>query len=85
MNPIKKTFITLAATIALSTSALAGTLVINSDQADPAPKAAFAEVVKQFEAANPDIKVKTSMISSGAYRRLIISGVFTTVKISSKS
>ena len=71
MNPIKKTLITLAATIALSTSALAGTLVINSDQADPAPKAAFAEVVKQFEAANPDIKVKMNTFDKEAYKTAI--------------
>ena len=68
MHPIKKTLITFAATIALSTSALAGTLVINSDQADPAPKAAFAEVVKQFEAANPDIKVKLNTFDKEAYK-----------------
>ena len=68
MHPIKQTLITLAATIALSTSALAGTLVINSDQADPAPKAAFAEVVKQFEAANPDIKVKLNTFDKEAYK-----------------
>ena len=71
MHPIKKTLITLAATIALSTSALAGTLVINSDQADPAPKAAFAEVVKQFEAANPDIKVKMNTFDKEAYKTAI--------------
>ena len=71
MNTIKKTLITLAATIALSTSALAGTLVVNSDQADPAPKAAFAEVVKQFEAANPDIKVKMNTFDKEAYKTAI--------------
>ena len=68
MHPIKKTLITFAATMALSASALAGTLVINSDQADPAPKAAFAEVVKQFEAANPDIKVKLNTFDKEAYK-----------------
>ena len=71
MHPIKQTLITLAATIALSTSALAGTLVINSDQADPAPKAAFAEVVKQFEAANPDITVKMNTFDKEAYKTAI--------------
>ena len=71
MNPLKKTLIALAATVAMSTSALAGTLVINSDQADPAPKAAFAEVVKQFEAANPDIKVKMNTFDKEAYKTAI--------------
>lgn len=71
MNPFKKTLIALAATVALSTSALAGTLVINSDQADPAPKAAFAEVVKQFEAANPDITVKMNTFDKEAYKTAI--------------
>ena len=68
MHMIQKTLITLAATVALSASALAGTLVINSDQADPAPKAAFAQVVKDFEAANPDIKVKMNTFDKEAYK-----------------
>jgi len=68
---IQKTLITLAATVALSASALAGTLVINSDQADPAPKAAFAQVVKDFEAANPDIKVKMNTFDKEAYKTAI--------------
>jgi len=68
---IQKTLITLAATVALSASALAGTLVINSDQADPAPKAAFAQVVKDFEAANPDITVKMNTFDKEAYKTAI--------------
>lgn len=71
MNMIQKTLITLAATVALSASALAGTLVINSDQADPAPKAAFAQVVKDFEAANPDITVKMNTFDKEAYKTAI--------------
>ena len=71
MHMIQKTLITLAATVALSASALAGTLVINSDQADPAPKAAFAQVVKDFEAANPDIKVKMNTFDKEAYKTAI--------------
>ena len=71
MHMIQKTLITFAATVALSASALAGTLVINSDQADPAPKAAFAQVVKDFEAANPDIKVKMNTFDKEAYKTAI--------------
>lgn len=56
---------------ALSTTAWAGTLVINSDQADPAPKAAWQEIVKRFEAANPDISVEYNLYDKEAYKTTI--------------
>jgi multiple sugar transport system substrate-binding protein len=58
-------------TATLSASAYAGTLVINSDQADPAPKATWAEIVKRFEAANPDITVKYNLYDKEAYKTTI--------------
>ena len=39
----------------------AGTLVINSDQADPAPKKAFAEIIQKFESENPEITIKYNL------------------------
>jgi len=54
---VMKRLIPLAAVWLLWIPAQAGTLVINTDASDPAPKAAFAALVKGFEAANPDIKV----------------------------
>lgn len=55
----------------LSTTAWAGELVINSDQADPAPKEAWAEIVKRFEAENPDITVKYNLYDKEAYKTTI--------------
>src|SRR5688572_3360851 len=52
-------------------SAIAGELVINADFSDPSPKAAFAEVVKGFEAANPDVKVKINTFDHEGYKTSI--------------
>ena len=58
-------------TASLSATAFAGELVINSDQADPAPKAAWAEIIKRFESANPDITVKYNLYDKEAYKTTI--------------
>nr|WP_197475355.1 extracellular solute-binding protein [Grimontia celer] len=57
--------------LALSGSVTAGTLVINSDASDPAPKKAWAEVIEKFEQANPDIKVKYNLYDHEAYKTTI--------------
>ncbi len=49
----------------------ARTLVINSNQSDPAPKAALAEVVEGFKAANPDIEVTLNSFDHEAYKTAI--------------
>jgi multiple sugar transport system substrate-binding protein len=59
----------LAATVA--TSAMAGTLVINSDASDPAPKEAWAEIINRFEQANPDIEVKYNLYDHESYKTTI--------------
>ncbi len=56
---------------AASFSAAAGDLVINTDASDPAPKAAFEAVVKGFEAANPDVKVKVNTFDHEGYKTSI--------------
>jgi multiple sugar transport system substrate-binding protein len=62
----------LAFALALSTStALAGELVLNSDQSDPAPKKAMEELIAGFEAANPDIKVKWNNFDHEGYKSAI--------------
>ncbi|MEZ8823543.1 extracellular solute-binding protein [Vibrio amylolyticus] len=71
MKYVKHLAATAVLGAALSTSAWAGTLVINSDQADPAPKAAWAEIVKQFEAENPDITVEYNLYDKEAYKTTI--------------
>lgn len=50
---------------------MAGDLVIYSNAADPAPKAAFEALVKDFEAANPDIKVKLTLFDAENYKTTI--------------
>jgi multiple sugar transport system substrate-binding protein len=54
-----------------ATTALAGELVINSDQSDPAPKKAMEDLIKDFEAANPDIKVKWNNFDHEGYKSAI--------------
>lgn len=63
----------LAATTVVATSALAQqrTLVINTDTSDPAPKAAFEQLIADFEAANPDIKVEWNLFDHEGYKTAI--------------
>lgn len=56
----------------------AGTLVINSDQADPAPKKAFAEIIEKFESENPDITVKYNLYDKEGYKTAIRNWLATT-------
>lgn len=70
-SPVLTRF-TLAAALALAgTGAFAGELVINTDASDPAPKAAFEAVVKGFEAANPDVKVKVNTFDHEGFKTSI--------------
>ena len=65
---------TLALSAALSVSALAaqaGTITLNTDASDPAPKAAFEALVKGFEAAHPDIKIKVNTFDHEGYKTSI--------------
>ena len=56
----------------LTTSlATAGTLVLNSDQSDPAPKKAMEELISGFEAKYPDIKVKWNNFDHEGYKSAI--------------
>ena len=69
---ILKGLLGLGFAMALSAStALAGQLVINSDQSDPAPKKAMEELIAGFEAANPDIKVKWNNFDHEGYKAAI--------------
>lgn len=62
----------------ISTTAMAGTLVINSDQSDPAPKKAFAELIAKFEATNPDIDVKYNLYDKESYKTTLRNWLVTT-------
>ncbi len=59
-----------AAALSVST-ALAGELVINSDQSDPAPKKAMEELIAYFQAKHPDIKVKWNNFDHEGYKSAI--------------
>ncbi len=59
-----------AAALSVST-ALAGELVINSDQSDPAPKKAMEELIADFQAKHPDIKVKWNNFDHEGYKSAI--------------
>ncbi len=63
----------LAAATIVATAAFAQqrTLVINTDTSDPAPKAAFEQLIADFEAANPDIKVEWNLFDHEGYKTAI--------------
>ena len=72
MKKIFKNQIALAlAGILAGTSAVAGTLVINGDTSDPAPKAAFQAVIDGFEAENPDVDVVYNLFDHEGYKAAI--------------
>ena len=56
----------VAATAMAATVASAGTLVINTDTSDPAPKEAFEKMIKKFEAENPDVTVEWNLFDHEA-------------------
>lgn len=49
----------------------AGELVINSDQSDPAPKAAMETLIAGFSKANPDVTVKWNNFDHEGYKSAI--------------
>ncbi len=51
--------------------ARASTLVFNADTSDPAPRAAFAEVVHRFEAAHPGVNVQYNVYDHESYKQAI--------------
>ncbi|MDI9348504.1 MAG: extracellular solute-binding protein [Candidatus Symbiobacter sp.] len=55
----------------LSFQATAGTLIINNDTSDPAPKKAWTELINDFKKANPDINVTWNVFDHEAYKSVI--------------
>ena len=60
-----------AVLLAASMTASAGTLVINSNTSDPAPKAAFEQLIEKFTAENPDIEVKFNVFDHEGFKTSI--------------
>ncbi|MCF1452970.1 extracellular solute-binding protein [Agrobacterium vitis] len=52
-------------------TAFAGQIVLNSDQSDPTPKKAMEELLKDFQAANPDVTVKWNNFDHEGYKSAI--------------
>ena len=55
----------------MASSAMAGQIVLNSDQSDPAPKKAMEELIADFQKANPDITVKWNNFDHEGYKSAI--------------
>ena len=58
-------------TVAVSMNVSAGTLVINSNTSDPAPKAAFEKLIEKFKTENPDIEVKFNVFDHEGFKTAI--------------
>ena len=52
-------------------AALAGTLVINANTSDPAPRAAWQSVVSEFQRSHPGIEVKFNLYDHESYKKSI--------------
>jgi multiple sugar transport system substrate-binding protein len=55
----------------LGSTAWAGTLVINLNSAEPAPRAAWETAVSGFQRENPDIRVQLNLYDHESYKRSI--------------
>ena len=71
MKKLQKMLAVSAMSVTLSSMSYASELIINSDASDPAPKAAFGEIVKAFEQENPDIKVTYNLYDHEGYKTTI--------------
>ena len=60
-----------ALALAGATAAQAGTLVINSNTSDPAPKQGFETLIEKFEAENPDVEVKFNVFDHEGFKTAI--------------
>ncbi|MEM1237257.1 MAG: extracellular solute-binding protein [Pseudomonadota bacterium] len=66
-----RSIMTSALALAIAAPAFAGDLVINFDDLNPAPKAAFEAAVEQFKAENPDINVTVNINDREAHKTAI--------------
>jgi multiple sugar transport system substrate-binding protein len=59
------------ASLAMAYPAVAGTLVINANTSDPAPRAAWQKVVEDFERDHPEIDVEFNIYDHESYKKSI--------------
>lgn len=67
---LKGALVATAATL-IAVPALAGSITVNADTSDPAPRAAWDETVKAFEEAHPDITVEFNVYDHESYKKSI--------------
>jgi len=60
-----------AVLLGAAAAAAAGTLVINSNASDPAPRAAWEAAVARFEREHPDVRVRLNVYDHESYKRSI--------------
>jgi multiple sugar transport system substrate-binding protein len=56
---------------AAANAPLAGTLVVNANASDPAPRAAWQAVVDRFAKENPDVRVELNVYDHESYKKAI--------------
>ena len=61
----------LVAVIATSGAAHGRSLVLNAYTSDPAPKAAFEDVIRQFEAEYPEVEVRFNVFDHEGFKTAI--------------
>ncbi|MFO1037903.1 MAG: extracellular solute-binding protein [Geminicoccaceae bacterium] len=71
IRPGLRTALLGGALLFLAGAADAGTLVINADTSDPAPRAAWEAAVQQFQKENPDVEVKFNVYDHESYKKSI--------------
>ena len=68
---IRLALATAAIALMTASAAQAGTITFNTDNADPAPRAAMEALIEQFQADNPDITVEMNVFDREAYKTAI--------------
>jgi len=63
--------IVLAALLGAVSAQAAGTLVINANTTDSAPRAAWLAAVRQFEVEHPDLRVEFNVYDHESYKKAI--------------
>ena len=61
----------VAAFLLAAGGAQAGTLVINANTSDPAPRAAWEAAVQRFQREHPDVQVRLNVYDHESYKRAI--------------
>ena len=59
------------AAVLLGGTAVAGTITVNADTSDPAPRAAWEAAIAKFQEKNPDIEVKFNVYDHESYKKSI--------------